>query len=189
MLKWAREHDCPWDEGTCGHAALGGHLEMLQWAREHNCPWSAMTCYAAAFNGHLEVLQWAREHDCPWADTTSRAAAASGHLVGRCWSIVSKLVLKARLVSALETKYDEPPSKVAFNFNLRRYNLAVLTWAREHGCDWNSKTCRAAAGGGHLDVLRWAREHGCDWDASTCSAAAAGRGLHSFTVQLNLSRV
>ena len=55
VLKWAREHDCPWDEGTCGHAALGGHLEMLQWAREHNCPWSAMTCYAAAFNGHLEA--------------------------------------------------------------------------------------------------------------------------------------
>jgi len=33
-------------------------------------------------------------------------------------------VLKARLVSALETKYDEPHSKVTFNFNLRRYTKA-----------------------------------------------------------------
>ena len=26
-LKWARENDCPWDEGTCAYAARGGHLE------------------------------------------------------------------------------------------------------------------------------------------------------------------
>jgi hypothetical protein len=47
--------------------------------------------------------------------------------VGRCRLIVSKPVLKARLVSTLETKYDEPRSKFAFNFNLRRYTAAKVT--------------------------------------------------------------
>ena len=26
VLKWAREHGCPWAESTCAHAAKGGHL-------------------------------------------------------------------------------------------------------------------------------------------------------------------
>ena len=41
MLKWPREHHCPWDELTCSAAAAGGHLELLQWARAHHCPWNA----------------------------------------------------------------------------------------------------------------------------------------------------
>jgi len=46
--------------------------------------------------------------------------------VGRCRLTVSKPELKARLLSALEaTKYDEPLSNFAFNFNLRRYNAVV----------------------------------------------------------------
>jgi hypothetical protein len=55
VLKWAREHGCPWDATTCKHAANGGHLEMLQWARERDCPWDAQTCSWAAIGGHLEV--------------------------------------------------------------------------------------------------------------------------------------
>jgi len=39
-LKWARAHDCPWDEETCSYAAANGQLEVLQWAREHHCPWN-----------------------------------------------------------------------------------------------------------------------------------------------------
>jgi len=38
VLKWAREHDCPWDEQTCAYADQYGHLEVLKWAREHDCP-------------------------------------------------------------------------------------------------------------------------------------------------------
>jgi len=56
-----------------------------------------------------------------------KAAAA----VGRCRLIVSKPVLKARLISALETKYDEPLSKVAFNFDLRCYTAAAAEAAMD----------------------------------------------------------
>jgi len=50
--------------------------------------------------------------------------------VGRCRLTVSKPELKARLVSALDTKSGEPLSNVAFNFNLRRYSKVFF----EVGC-------------------------------------------------------
>ena len=37
----------------------------------------------------------------------------------------------------------------------------MLKWARENGCQWDSRTCAAATRGGHMEVLRWARENGC----------------------------
>jgi len=45
---------------VCKEAARGGNLEMLKWARQHDCPWDAGTCSFAASGGHLEVLQWVR---------------------------------------------------------------------------------------------------------------------------------
>ena len=63
VLRWAREHHCPWNSETCLFAATFGHLEVLQWAREHHCPWDWETCAAHADN--LEVLRWAIEHGCP----------------------------------------------------------------------------------------------------------------------------
>jgi hypothetical protein len=38
ILRWAREHGCPWDESICiNDAAQSGHLYILQWAFENNC--------------------------------------------------------------------------------------------------------------------------------------------------------
>ena len=56
--------------------------------------------------------------------------------------------------------------------------MECLIYAREHGCDWNSNTCSAAARYGHLNCLIWAREHGCPWNESTCSSAAQGGHLN-----------
>ncbi len=72
VLQWLRAQDppCPWNEETCGYAAVGGHLKVLQWLRAQDppCPWDEETCSSAAENGHLEVLQWLRAQDppCPW---------------------------------------------------------------------------------------------------------------------------
>jgi hypothetical protein len=46
--------------------AQGGQLDVLKWAREHLCPWDETTCEAAAAGRDTELLQWARMHDCPW---------------------------------------------------------------------------------------------------------------------------
>lgn len=54
------------DDELCGTAAWNGDLPMLKWARENDHPWTQGTCYFAAESGHLEVLKWARENSCPW---------------------------------------------------------------------------------------------------------------------------
>jgi hypothetical protein len=80
VLRWAREHDCPWSTLTCAYAAEGGHLEVLKWAVEHDCPWGSMTCTYAAEGGHLQLLKWARGHGCPWqAKCCAQFADARGH--------------------------------------------------------------------------------------------------------------
>jgi len=56
-------------------------------------------------------------------------------------------------------------------------HLEELQWARQHGCEWDTRTCCVAAEGGHLQVLQWARQNGCEWDAGTCSSAAEGGHL------------
>ena len=96
VLRWAREHHCPWEGATddidtdcCALAALGGHLEVLKWLREHDCPWDQFTCEYAAVGGHLEILQWAREHHCPWDEVTCESAADSGKLELLRWAIES----------------------------------------------------------------------------------------------------
>jgi len=38
---------------------------VVKWAREHGCPWGKLTCAAARRaeeKGHPEVLHWLREH-------------------------------------------------------------------------------------------------------------------------------
>ena len=41
----------------CALSATGGHLIVLKWARAHGCPWDEGTCAYAAKNGHFEVLE------------------------------------------------------------------------------------------------------------------------------------
>ena len=63
----------------CPFAATGGHLAVLRWAREHHCPWGPATCVFAAMGGHLEVLQWAREHGFLWDKLVCQYVSGSGY--------------------------------------------------------------------------------------------------------------
>ena len=78
MLKYLRKNGCPWNEGTCSHAAWEGHLHVIKYAHENGCPWDEETCSHAAWTGQLHVLQWARENGCPWDEETCRSKAIRG---------------------------------------------------------------------------------------------------------------
>ena len=56
----------PYTRGSVSLSRLraGTWSDVLRWAREHDCPWYAWTCHAAAKCGHLEVLRWAQAHGC-----------------------------------------------------------------------------------------------------------------------------
>jgi len=92
-----------------------------------------------------------------------------------------KPTLKPTGTKHLELQYDEPPSKFSFKINLRRYN-----WVMESG---------GSGGGGNDDGNDDDEKNG---DSENCGGGqggsgggggGGGRGLHSFIVQLNLSRV
>jgi len=167
VLKWAREHGCPWDATTCKHAANGGHLEMLQWARERDCPWDAQTCSWAAIGGHLEV---GPGRYCP---TGARADAwclliradASLSLVSDTASHVIQRALNPRLLR-----------QMAWRAISTRSYLEVLKWAREAGCPWDSQTCTMAAMWGQPDVMQWAWDHDCPLGGPYSCARAAECG-------------
>jgi hypothetical protein len=67
MLKWAREHGCPWreldEEGSelilncCALAAYGGHLQVLKWLREHDCPWDELSRFIIETSQCVPALQ------------------------------------------------------------------------------------------------------------------------------------
>jgi len=126
VLKWAREHNCPWHgEDVCSDAAGGGHLEVLQWARDHDCPWDKTTCECAAQHGFLEVVQWARAHGCNCDEITCGCAAASGNLELLRW------------VRENHCPWNELTCAGAAVSG----KLDILQWARDHHCPWDEDTC------------------------------------------------
>ena len=51
-------------------------------------------------------------------------------------------------------------------------DLEMVKWLREQGCSWDETACSGAAKGGHLEVLKWLKSNGCPWDPWSCSEAA-----------------
>ncbi len=72
-----------------------------------------------------------------------------------------------------EVAYIIAAAKKCFTY----LQLEILKWARENGCDWDTRTCCSAALNGHLEIIKWARENSCDWDSSTCICAANSRHI------------
>lgn len=52
----------------CNMAATHGQLSVLKWAREHNYPWDAWVRVNAFMGGHIDVLNWAKKNGCPRFD-------------------------------------------------------------------------------------------------------------------------
>jgi len=45
-LRRAREHGCPWSDGTLRTCRLGRTPEVLRWAMDNDCEWNWRTCSA-----------------------------------------------------------------------------------------------------------------------------------------------
>ena len=168
VLKWAREHGCPWDEKTCYCAAMEGNLDVLKYAHENGCPWDEWTCSNAAKGGHMNVLEYAHENGCPWEEFTCYSAAKGGHLD----------VLK--YLHNNKCPWDRHTCHSAAEGG----HLDVLKYLHENGCPWNKETCLKAASGCHLDVLKYARENGCPWNRQRCLESGKGFKHHPKHAQM-----
>ena len=60
---------CKWDVFIPAFAAKKGHLHILKYVREHGCPWNEDTINDAASGNSLECLKYAHENGCPWDDS------------------------------------------------------------------------------------------------------------------------
>jgi hypothetical protein len=47
----------------------------------------------------------------------------------------------------------------------------LLMKLHSEGCQWDERTCDAAAQASSLECLQYAHENGCPWDSKTCSEA------------------
>lgn len=63
---------------VCTAIARLGRLDILRYAREHHCPWDARTCAAAALQAPFQFLEYLTLNSCPWDASTCEAAADRG---------------------------------------------------------------------------------------------------------------
>ena len=82
LLKWIREEKkCEWDEETINVAAEQGNLEMVKYCVANECPIDEGACGEAATGGHLECFKYLHEEaKAPRGSWTADCAASSGHL-------------------------------------------------------------------------------------------------------------
>jgi hypothetical protein len=54
--------ECAWNTSACCRAARRGQLDMLRWLRNHGCPWDLYEmCASAACNGSTDILDYVTE--------------------------------------------------------------------------------------------------------------------------------
>ena len=84
MVKYCVANECPIDEGACGEAATGGHLECFKYLHEEaKAPWGSWTADCAASSGHLHILEYLveRKYQYNQFNTYScQCVAEHGHL-------------------------------------------------------------------------------------------------------------
>ena len=90
ILKWLRQHKCPWNDYSLMDAAAYGHLDVIQWAIENGCAMNATVSHSAAEmseweDDSLETLKFLHKHGCPFDEGTCLHAAASGKLEKLVW--------------------------------------------------------------------------------------------------------
>jgi hypothetical protein len=135
------------DEDTCASAAAGGgQLVTLQWLRGYGCPWDEETTAAAAHYGNVDILQWAIDNGCRTDERVYDEEAIIAHMDELQFHV-----------------FDEgrPWNQTSYLLAAELGQLAIIIWARSHGCPIDEEICNRAAMKNHVDILNWTWNHGC----------------------------
>lgn len=146
MLRWARDHGCPWGPETTAAAACGGHALILAYAVANGCPMHDNMCEYAAYGGDVFMLEGLRQQGYYLGNKTSAYAAEAGQL---------KMLMYLQTLD--EQQFSEDTSeRAAFSGH-----LGILIWLRENGCPWSWRARLAAEQDGHHRLCKWAEDNGC----------------------------
>jgi hypothetical protein len=91
MCEHLRSIGCEWDDDACDEAAVCGHSDMLRWLREHGCPWDVGdVCINAAIHGLTDILDYVIEQgevlSAELLTETLNCAGAYSELQAAKWS-------------------------------------------------------------------------------------------------------
>jgi hypothetical protein len=184
MLRWIREHGCPWvayetydaaagsgnipmvkwikeqvpdvyiSEDALSAAASNGHTDMCAYLHSENCPHDEWACDGAAYGGHIDTLRWLREHDYPMPEQRVIADAAA-----KSGSVEVMQHLQAEgLMSTAAQLTQMLAAAGAHN------KLAAAQWLREQGAEWPTVlryTTHYKDALWRGETLAWARAEGC----------------------------
>ncbi len=106
---------------------------------------------------HLDDLIYAYENGCKFNSFHYSIATEYNSL--ECFKFIHKCGIL----------FDEHVSIYAAYFGWRLQakssqrldHLEILQYAHENGCEWDERTCSAAAENGHLKCLKYAHQNGC----------------------------
>jgi len=133
VLKWLRQHKCPWNDYSLIDAAGRGHLDVMQWAIDNGCPMNASVSHSAAAAGweggwedeadSLETLKFLHKHSCPFDEGTCVNAVCSGQLKKLVW-------------------LRSPPINCPWNLGTTQIALSYCRWdmlkfALDNGCPYD----------------------------------------------------
>ena len=160
LFRYAHEHGCPWDAGTCARAAIKGRLDILTYVILPLSP-SSFGFYFLFFY-HLfllyisiliQFIRYLHENECPWDTRTCSYAARGGFL--NCLAYVTTSFLPSFLPFPLLLLLSLLSSPLLSSL------LYFHRYAHEHGCAWDALTYEAAKRSHHPGCLEYARQHGC----------------------------
>jgi hypothetical protein len=91
VMQFLRAEGCSWDELVCSAAAESGSFEMLRWAREHGCPWfDDDILQMAASSGNTALTAWVMQQPGVLRNSQAIFAAATHGHVAVCDYLFSK---------------------------------------------------------------------------------------------------
>ena len=168
-------------------AAEMGRLDVLKWLweREPSCR-RLRHIEVAGYHGQKEVLDWfytLPREDFP-IDRLHRTPVSIEQQIKDLATFRDALHGAARgghleLVKHLREKGCEWDERTC-TAAASEGHVHVLEYLRTNGCPWNSEACMYAAAGDQLDTLKWLREHGCPWDRGTIDCAIEAGQLASL---------
>jgi hypothetical protein len=122
LLRWLREHGCPWDAGMIAEsAAHSGDVRTMAWLKQQpGVEFPVETMINAARYGHQQLCEYLYAQQCPMSFWVPSAAARGGHLATLQWLL------------QIGCDYD---ATCLYVNAARRGSMAVLQWVAQQDLD------------------------------------------------------
>jgi hypothetical protein len=200
VLTLAKLHDLQWSCDLCWYAVGYGKLKLLKWLREHGCPWKEKFVLLAAARGNsVLVLKWLSTQTSPWSvELKQQMLWHAGCYRRRATAQWLRKTQQAAWPLSFHGALDFDGAAVKPDC----WSAAVVKWALASGCTWGTWSCQQLApvsyicdckAGEHAEsdntpthytcdrgqaqaLFAWAHKNGCP---CTCEAAAAAAAVQA----------